>query len=452
MPPLPHDGRLSFRLIAAYGALGLPVALLALPTYVFLPTLYTEALGLSILPVTLVLVGTRVLDAVTDPLVGYLSDHTESPIGRRRPWILAAAVPLMLAVYMLFIPGEEADILYLLIWSTVLTIGWTMLTLPFNAWAAELTGDYHARSHLTGARQVYALIGTLIGAGLPALLAVQGLTELDDQTAALAIVFLIALPLTLLITLTQVPDGSGRSLRERLPFLEGLKMTLGNGPFRRLLISFFINAVANGLPVTLFLYFVTHRLGMPEARGPLLFAYFLAGLVGIPFWVLLSRRLGKHRTWCWAMLFASGAFLWTPFLVGEGDLAIFLAITLLAGFGVGADLALPASIQADVVDLDTLKHGQVRTGIYFAISSLGSKMALAMSAGLAFLPLMAVGFDPQAVEKGVPNSELALSTLAFVYAGLPCLLKAGAIALMWRFPVDEAHQRDVRKRLEALRA
>ncbi|NWG46476.1 MAG: MFS transporter [Alphaproteobacteria bacterium] len=431
--------------IAAYGTLGFPIALLALPTYVYLPTLYTEGLGLSLVAVMAVLVGTRLLDAVTDPLVGWLSDHTVTRFGRRKPWIVAAVPVLALSVYQLFLPPEGAGVVHLLLWASLLTVGWTMLTLPYNAWAAELTDRYHQRTSLTGARQIAALVGTLVGAGVPALLAASGATALADQTGALALLMIAALPLALLPPLLFVPDRAPAG-RQRLPLLPGLRAAFANGPFRRLLAAFLVNAIANGIPVTLFLYFVTHVLGMPEARGPLLFAYFLSGLIAIPVWLIVSRRIGKHRAWCIAMIVASLAFVWTPLLVGPGDLAIFLVITVLSGFGVGADLALPASIQADVVDLDTLERGEERTGTFFALSGLLSKVALAASAGLAFLPLALVGFDASAAPGG--NGTGALLTLSVVYAGVPVALKLLAIAIMWRFPIDEAVQREIRLRME----
>ncbi len=145
-----------------------------------------------------------------------------------------------------------------------------------------------------------------------------------------------------------------------------------NGPFVRLIAAYFINGLSNGIPATLFLYFVSERLGAPDMRGPLLFIYFLAGLIGVPFAIRLAGRVGKHRAWCYAMLLNSALFALVP-LLGEGDAAWFAAICFGTGLTVGADLALPSAIQADVIDVDTARSGEQRSGLYFATWSLSTK-------------------------------------------------------------------------------
>ncbi len=434
----------SLRILASYGAVGLPVAVLALPVYVYLPTLYTQELGLSLSAIAAILFGMRAVDAIADPIIGWLSDRTETPFGRRKPWVVASVPVTILATYMLFVPPADATAAYVFGWGVTLTIGWTALILPFNAWGAELTGDYHARTRVTAARQIFALLGTMVATALPALLTVYGIVGLRDHVSALAWIIIILLPLTVAIAALSVPERPPLTV-ERLPWIRGLTQPLRNPDFRRLIAAFFINAVANGLPVTLFIPFVTHRLGMQDAYGPLLFTYFVSGLVAIPVWTWASSRIGKHRSWAIAMIWACLAFLWTPIFVGEGDFTLFLIITILSGFGVGADLAIPSAILADVVDEDTAASGEERTGLYFALWGLSTQISLGVAGALAFLPLEAVGFDAA----GETNTPLALTTLAWIYAGLPVALKLIAVAVMWNFPLDAARQRTFRERIES---
>ncbi len=431
-------------LLASYGVMGLPLAVLALPVYVYLPTLYTQELGLSLTLVATVIFATRLFDGISDPLIGWLSDHTSSRFGRRKPWIFGAVPLTMVAAYFLFVPPENAGIAHLALFSLMLTIAWTALTLPFNAWGAELTGDYNGRTRVTAARQIFALIGTMVAAGLPAVMTAYGITAVEDHVRALALALLILLPLAAAISLWRVPERPPLT-RKSLPVIEGLLYPLRNAAFRRLVIAFLINAVANGLPVTLFIPFVTHRIGAPEAYGPLLFAYFLAGLAAIPVWAFVAQKIGKHRGWSIAMLWACAAFIWTPFFVGTGDLTLFVVITILSGFGVGADLAIPAAILADVVDKDTAESGEERTGFYFALWGLVSKIALGVAAALAFLPLDWAGFNADADT----NTEFALMTLALLYAGLPVVLKVIAVSVMWGFPLTAESQKALRDRLES---
>jgi len=442
--------RPSWGLLAAYGAPGFPVAILALATYAFIPTLYTQTMGLSLIAVTVVLMGTRLLDAVTDPLIGYLSDHTTGRLGRRKPYIIASVPLLVISVWILYVPGESVSIFELALWASLMTIGWTLLTLPHNSWGAELSGNYHARTYLTGARQIYGLIGTIVAGLIPFL--VQQLvpdSTMKDQTFWLAVAFVVALPLMVLIVTTRVPDTENLTV-ERKPMREGIRIALANKPFRRLITAFFVNAASNGIPVTLFLFFITHQLGMQDRQGEFLMAYFGAGLLAIPFWVFVSRSIGKHRAWCIAMLTACAVFIWTPILVGPGDYAIYMAITVLSGFAVGADLTLPGSLQADVIDLDTLESGEQRTGIFFAAWGLASKLALAAALGLAWVPLIIVEFQPDKVSAAgqTLNSDLQVATLAWTYALGPVLLKLIPIAMMWNFPLSEEDQRKIRAEVE----
>ena len=114
-------------------------------------------------------------------------------------------------------------------------------------------------------------------------------------------------------------------------------------------------------------------------------------MLAVPFWLWLSYRLGKHRTWSLSMLWACAIFAWVPFL-GQGDVVAFAVICALSGASLGADLALPASMQADVIDLDRVMSGRRRTAFFFALWSMAGKLALACAVGIAFPVLDALGF------------------------------------------------------------
>ena len=222
----------------------------------------------------------------------------------------------------------------------------------------------------------------------------------------------------------------------------------GNLPFRRLLVAWFVNGAANGAPVSLFLFFVAHRLEADDVTislgseipfaGACLLAYFGAAILGLPAWSWLSRRIGKHRTWCLGMLWACGFFAWALAL-GPGDTAQFLAISILTGFAFGADMALPPSIQADVIEDDAQRHGAVRAGLFFALWLVATKAAVAISSGTVLIVLGLSGFDA-----AIRNSEVSLWTLTLLYAGLPILLKLAVAALMWNFPLDRQALQEAR--------
>jgi len=429
--------------LLAYGLPAMPAAMLGLPLLVYLPTFYAETVGLGLASAGAILLFARIWDGVTDPLVGFLSDRTRSRFGRRRPWLLAS-LPLVLAgAWLLFRPPEGAGASHLLLWSFVVYLGWTMMQIPHQAWGAELSADYAERTRITAAREAFALVGVVLAASLPALLPLLGLAPpgggVAASLAAIAVLTVTLLPLAGAVMLAIVPEPPPQRAAP-LALGSGWAVMRENRPFRRLLLAYLVNGIANGLPSTLFLLFVSHRLVLEAQQGVFLLVYFVAGLAGVPLALLVARRIGKHRAWCVAMLVTSAAFVWAPLLPAGGGLA-FAAICLVTGLGLGADLALPPAMQADVIDEDTAAGGEGRAGLYFALWGMATKLALALAVGLAFPLLELAGFDPGEAATGETQGAFALAAL---YAWLPVALKLGAVAMMWRFPLDAARQAELR--------
>jgi Na+/melibiose symporter-like transporter len=431
--------RLGRPVLLAYGLPGLPLAALLLPLYVTLPAFYAVDLGLGFFTVGVVLLSARLWDVVTDPVIGALSDRMITRFGRRRPWLLAGLPLVMVSAGFLFLPGPGAGPGGLLVWTMTLYLGATMILLPYTAWGAELSPDYDERSRIAGWREGLVVVGTLLAAGLPAVVGAERASALEVIAWALWIV----LPVCLLIAVRYVPERPAL-MRQPLAWRQGLKVLWQNGPFRCLIAAYFLNGIANGLPATLFLLYVEHVLAKPEWSGGLLFVYFLCGIVAIPLWLRLSRRWGKHRTWIVAMVIASAVFAFVP-LLGAGDHLWFLAVCVLTGICLGADLTLPASMQADVVDLDTLRSRQSRAGLYFALWGVATKLALALAVGIAFPLLALAGLEPGRET----TSSTGLFALTALYSLLPAVIKLGSVALVAGYPITAARQRRIRRLIVA---
>jgi len=437
-------GSLSLAQLAAYGLPGFPLAVLTLPTYVFIPTFYGETMGVELGAIATILLLVRLMDAVTDPVAGRLSDATHTRLGRRKPWLILATPAAMLSVYMLFVPSAGAGAGYLALWSVMLSLAWTAMLLPYNAWGAEISGDYFERNRVTAAREICVLLGTVAAASLPAVLG-EAEAGLARALRWLAIGVAVTLPVTVAVAVAVAPERAELTTR-RISLGEGWRALRDNRPFRRLILAYLINATANGLPATLFLFFVAYRLQLEALQGPLLGLYFLAGLIGAPAWVWLAGRVGKDKAWTYAMIWACAVFLLALLVDGPEDLALFVAVSGLSGLALGADLILPASIQADVVDLDTLNCGRQRTGLFFALWSLATKGALAFGVFLAFGGLDLAGFS---AEPDARNDARALWALSGLYALAPVILKIAAMRLMWGFPIDADEQSRIREAIEA---
>jgi len=441
----PRPRTLSRFQLLAYGLMGLPLAAATLPVYILVPSYYAVELGLGLSAVGGVLFAMRLWDVISDPLIGALSDRTRSRFGRRRPWIAAGAPLTALGAWLLFSPGDDAGLIHLAVAAFLLYLGWTMVMLPYSAWGAELSGDYFERNRITAAREGFVVVGTLVAAAAAAL---SGESERSSGLMAVGLFVVVLLPATALLLFRSVPDPPPDN-RQRIDWRQGLTVLKQNRPFRRLILAWLLNGVANGLPATLFLLYVDHHLKEPDKSGALLLTYFLLAIVGLPFWLWLARRFGKHRVWCGAMVWTCFWFSAAPFL-GPGDVWLFAAVCVATGVALGADLALPPSMQADAVDVDTAATGgAARTGLYFALWGMATKLSLALAVGLAFPGLEALGFDAAAAQDATVGAVSNTAPLAWMYGFAPIVFKLGAIALIWRHPLGAADQAELRRRIEA---
>ncbi|HEY9189424.1 MAG TPA: MFS transporter [Sulfurovum sp.] len=407
-----------FRLLS-YASTAIPLAMLGLPLYIYLPTFYSQSVGMSVTLVGLILFFARLTDVITDPLVGIYSDRLQSRYGKRKPFIVSGSLIIAVSFYALIHPTETMTELWLLGFSVLVYLGWSIVSIPYLAWSAEITTDYHEKTRLSAARELFTIIGVVAALLIPYLYDVSG--SADKSLLVLYGAFLVALFLMVPVTLWGIKERSVkaakhftfaqiRSLWEKVP-------SLG-----RLQSAFLLNSLANALPATLFLFFVQLVLEEASQTGPLLLLYFASGIVGLPFWTLLAKKIGKRKSWSASMLLASVAFGFVPFL-GSGDLVLFGLISFVSGLSLGADMALPSSIQADVVQKIQNVHTSY-AGVLFGIWAMLTKFALALSVGIGFVVLGAVGFDPKA------PTPMALSTLSILYGGFPVLFKMMAFWIM----------------------
>lgn len=416
----PAHGRAA---ILAYGALGLPLAFAALPIYVFVPRLYAEGMGLSLATVGFVLLLVRIFDAVTDPLIGWLSDR----LAQRRLMVALALPLLALGMLGLLIPPAGAGVLWLAVLVTLVSLAYSVATIAYNAWGAEVAPSSRLRTQFVASREAFALFGVVAAAALPSVLAggdgeAQGL-------ARMAWLYLPVLAVFAAWTLLRAP-AVRVAVKARQPVWLGLRAALAYAPFRHLLLVFAANGIAAAIPSATVLFFVADVLQAPQLAGLFLVIYFLSAACSLPLWTALSQRIGKLRAWRLAMILALLVFAWAS-LLGSGSVMAYALICVLSGAALGGDLAMPPSILADLL-ASQKKSASAGAGACFGWWNFVTKANLALAAGLA-LPLLAwLGYAPGA------RDAQALQALSLVYALLPIVLKCLAIALLllWQHSID----------------
>jgi Na+/melibiose symporter-like transporter len=394
--------------VLAYGLLGLPLAFAALPIYVHVPRFYAETAGMELVLLGAILLGARLLDAGIDPWLGWLADRV------RRPTMVAVALlPFALGFVALLNPPDTYVAPWLLASLALTYLGFSAASVAYQAWGADVGEDSQVRTRLTASREGFGLIGVVLAAALPAVLA----PELGEGIARLAWVLPPVLLVAAAITFSRVAVGQP-VLAAAQPLLPSLRRVLGDVAFRRLLLVFVANGIAAALPATLFLFFVADVLGAEKASGPLLALYFIAGAASLPLWVRLSATYGRPLAWWAAMLLSIVAFAGAS-LLGAGDLWPFAVICVASGLSLGADLALPAAIAAD------LGERQGQAGACFGVWNFVAKLNLALAAGVSLPLLGLLGY--------APGQGSGLGALTFAYALLPLGFKAVAALLLWRW-------------------
>jgi GPH family glycoside/pentoside/hexuronide:cation symporter len=431
-----HNVSASIKL--AYAAPAFALAVVGIPVYVYIPKFYTDTVGIDIALLGLLLFSVRIFDALTDPLLGRLSDHTRTRHGRRRPYIALGSILVALSMLMLFNPPQGGQLLATLWFGFgiyALFLFWTAVTVPYESLGPEITFNYDERNTLFALRDGALIAGTLVAASSPALVRwLVGIPEgPSGERSVYSWISIVYAPLVIGSCLWCVhavrennvhapPTGKGA-------FWSDLRTTAANKPFVILLLAYTIAAVGNNLPATLILYYVEYVLLSRHAEMFLLI-YFVTGVAFLPAWIRIARRVGKKRAWLASMAINTGAFVGVFFL-GPGDAAIYAVLVALSGIGFGATLALPSSIQADVIDYDELLSCQRREGQYVGLWNIAKKLAAALGVGAGLAILGWAGYRPN-----VEQSDQVVYTLKLLYAGVPSLFNLIAFAIALAYPID----------------
>ena len=437
--------------ILAYGLPALPLASLYFSIYVLIGEFYFKNYGLALSVIGSIFIIIRLFDAFTDPIMGYISDNFPLRFGKRKPWVLLGGILFIFSTWMLFVPiYQSVDVEYFFFWLFISAIGWTIAYAPYYAMGAELSMDYLERSKVTFCRELFTILGIIFASLLYSLsfdfdnkIFKSGIGSNFGlfQICIFSSIFFVLSMFLFLISKSnskEVSYDKNNILNIFEIFISLKKQKL----MRKLLFSHFINGLANGLPPALFVFYVNSVLKSPEFTGILLFLYFLGALVGVPLWIFISNKLDKHRVWCYAMIYSCFIFIFVLFLE-EYDLIFFAIICILSGLALSADLAIPSSIQADIIDLEYLKTGKRLTGQFFAFWGLVSKAAIAISTGVALILLDIIGF-----KSDENNGKNILFAVSFIYAGLPIILKMFSIYLMWNFKLDKKTHSEILEKIK----
>ena len=432
----------------AYGAIGIPLAAIGLPIAVFLSPFYAEHMGLGLAVTGTIFMLLRFWDLFTDPIMGFLVDRFPAKRGRYKHWLVLSVIILAIPTFFLYMPEvRPVHPFYLAGWLMVFYVGSTLLMVPHKAWVSVLSPEYDERSRLFLYREIFSVAALILLLTLPIIL--MYFFNVRDDAQQLRIMgwsLVISLPLTVGIAIYFVPDPPPTANEPRVTLnFNDLKASFANRQLWRVAIFDVCIGTAVAATAATYLFVASHAFEVNRLIGMLgLVAYFLAGIVAMPFWTWLSRRTEKHIALRRLCIFNSLAFMiYLPaWLWVDNIISLFIAV-FISGFGFGAPYILSRSMIADLIEIEEERSGHHRGGTFYAVMAAAYKAGGGLAIGVPYLLLgLLVGFK---AEGG--NSPEAILGLVLVFVGVPAVAYLIAAWSIWSYNVTRDKQAETAKNI-----
>lgn len=444
--------KLTFAEKLAYGAGDLGPAMTANLLVFYQLFFFTDVAGIPAGLAGSVLMIGKVWDAINDPIVGVLSDRTQSKKwGRRYPWMLGGAIPFGLTFVLQWVKPDLDGMglfWFYVIMGVLFNTAYTAVNLPYTALTPEMTQDYNERTSLNGFRFTFSIGGSLLSIILMILvtLALPGNANRGNQylvaSVIISIISVASLIWCVFGTKKRTLHYASQQLvneEEELPIAQQFKLAFSNRPFVYVIGIYLCSWLALQIMATVIKYFVEKYMLMPpEVANNLVLAVQGTALVALSFWSWFSSRYGKK------IAYFAGMGIWLVAQVGlfslqPGQVGLMYFLGALAGLGVSTAYLIPWSMLPDVIDLDELNTGKRREGFFYAFMVLLQKVGLAVG-------LFAVG---QALEQSGYNGALATQPPAAIEAirwsigPLPTVFLILGVVLAYFYPITQAYHEEI---------
>lgn len=398
----------------------------------------TDTVGLAAAAAGAAVMIGKLWDAVTDPLMGFISDRTRSRWGRRRPYLLFGALPLALTMWFFFSDPKLGSQTWLMLWATLalclLNTAYTIVNIPYSSLTPELTKDYHERSSLNGYRFGFAVIGTILGAG-----AVLPLVNVfaPDRSAGFSFMgailgFLMAASTLVTFFSVREPDHSHEP-RPTEKFFPTFLAVFRNRPYVIVLLTYALNLTALNFMQGILVYYFKYIYRDEALTTLAMLILLVTAMLCIPVSVAVSKRIGKKRTYqiCFAVL--STASLAIYFLAHKLGSSFFLGMMVYAGIGVGFGYVAPWAMMPDAIEVDAVRTGNRKEGAFYGMWTFTAKVGTSIAIALTGWILQRAGYAANLAEQG----EAALGAIRLIIGPLPAVVFLAALILIERYPIDE---------------
>jgi GPH family glycoside/pentoside/hexuronide:cation symporter len=443
--------RLTLREKWTYGSGDLSFSLITTIVGAYFAIFLTDVVGVPASSAALAIFVGSTWDYVNDPLVGYISDRTRTRWGRRRPFLLFAAVPLTLAFTLMWWRPPITQPLVLGIYFSLVFVVYelaaTFAYMPYLALTPELTSEYDERTALMSARAFFSILGSLIAFTIPLMI----VGEFNPENAGRVLLMGAVFGAVCIIPLWMVFFGT----RERKEFMhqpqpgvrQSIRSVRNNRPFVFSLVIYLFTWVTIAIIQLIMLYYIKYVIGREGNSDLIMATIFVTAMIALPAWEWISRKLNKRLAYIAGVAFLAAVLLTLSALNPSVSLTLILVLSVLAGIGVSAAHIIPWSILPDAIEFGELQTGERHEGMFYSLITLAQKVAVSIALPLALLVLDRSGY--------VPNSDLqpasAVTGIRLIAGPIPAVLLGLGILFAVLYPLGRENYTEIARLLEARR-
>ena len=416
----------------------------------------------------------RLFDAITDPIMGFISDNTKSKWGRRKQYVLLGAVIMGISFIIMWQLYKDNTVdynfTYFLLWSLVFYVGLTIFSVPYVAMGYEMSNDFHERTNIMAVAQFIGQWAWVIAPWFWVIMDDKSFFE-SGEVAVRELAIWVGIICMVFAMIPAIFIKSKSTLNEKYDsitfknilkslhtiFILNFGQALKIKAFRKLCVATFL--IFNAFnTVAAFTYFIIVFFLFNGATGPDGAWWWptLFGSVGalvttflvIPVVTQMSKKIGKKKAFIVSQSVSIIGYIMLWFLFIPGKPYLFLLALPFFSFGIGGLFTLMMSMTADVIDLDELNTGKRREGIFGAIYWWMVKFGFGIAGGLSGVIFSVIGWE----SGGATQSEEALFGLRLFFSGLPILGTLFAIYIMWDYDLSEEKAGEIRAKLETRKA
>jgi len=408
---------------------------------------YSDVVALAPLLVGVALTAPRFWDAISDPMMGVISDRTRFARGRRRPYILWGAPVLSFSFVLLWYPFAGGDpvtvFAYLLIANLLFTTAVTAVGVPYTSLGGELSVDYHERTAVFAYSQAFGMLGGLIGMAMKPL--ADSIPASSGQLSFLLGSVCLAVPTCLFLWWTYLATqeaAPGEKAPERASLKEMLRANLRNRSFRNLALTMTVVNSGMMLGVQFLPFMLKYWVQLEHLLFPAYAAYTAAVYLGFPLWKKVGERLDKKNVLTGAFIGAGCVYALSFVMFQPGATVLMFTWAILVGLCGAGGILYPFSMIADIADEDELETGFRSEGIFYGAYSFIGKLSVAVGSMTGALALWLAGF-----EGGQEQTATTLLVFRLVYVAPAISFLAAAVLIYRGYPLTEERASQIKQAL-----